>query len=97
MTLSDASTERICRRVIVTGRVQGVYFRGSIEAFAQSERVTGWVRNLRDGSVEAVFEGPRDAVERAIAFCRVGPRWARVERVDEREKPPEGLSDFQVR
>ncbi|MGE4607569.1 MAG: acylphosphatase [Myxococcota bacterium] len=95
--MSGACTERICRRVVVTGRVQGVYFRGSTEAFAQSERVAGWVRNLRDGSVEAVFEGPRDAVERAIAFCRVGPRWASVERVDVRAHPPEGLSGFHVR
>ena len=83
--------------MVVTGRVQGVYFRGSIEAFAQSEHVAGWVRNLRDGSVEVVFEGPREAVERAIAFCRVGPRWASVERVDVCEQPPEGLSGFRVR
>jgi acylphosphatase len=74
-----------------------VYFRGSVQAFAQSERVAGWVRNLRDGSVEAVFEGPCDAVERAIAFCRVGPRWASVEQVDVREQPPEGLGVFHVR
>jgi len=95
--LGDSSTERICRHVAVIGRVQGVYFRGSTQQFAQSEGLTGWVRNLRDGSVEAVFEGPRDAVERAIAFCRVGPRWARVERVDVREHPAEGLVRFEVR
>jgi acylphosphatase len=83
--------------VVVTGRVQGVYFRGSTEAFAQSERIAGWVRNLRDGSVEAVFEGPRSAVERAIEFCRVGPRWARVEDIDVREHPLEGLNGFHVR
>lgn len=97
MTLSEASRERICRRVVVTGRVQGVYFRGSIEAFAKSERLTGWVRNRTDGRVEAVFEGPRDAVERTIAFCRVGPRWANVERVEVREQPPEEFTRFQVR
>ena len=97
VTLSDASPERICRRVVVTGRVQGVYFRGSTEAFALSENLTGWVRNLPDGSVEAIFEGPRDAVERAVAFCRIGPRWASVERVDVKEQPPEGFSGFRVR
>jgi acylphosphatase len=97
LNLSDPGPERICRRLVVTGRVQGVYFRGSTEAFARSEQVAGWVRNLPDGSVEAVFEGARDAVERAIAFCRVGPRWARVERVDVREQPLENLVDFHVR
>jgi len=82
---------------VVTGRVQGVFFRASTVDFARSERVAGWVRNLRDGSVEAVFEGPRAAVERAIEFCRVGPRWAKVERVDVRELPAEGLSGFHAR
>ena len=83
--------------MVVTGRVQGVYFRGSTEAFARSEQLVGWVRNLPDGSVEAVFEGPEDAVERAIAFCGVGPRWASVERVDVRELALENFSVFDVR
>ncbi len=74
-----------------------MYFRGSTQTFAQSERLAGWVRNLRDGSVEALFEGPSDAVERAIAFCRVGPRWANVEHVDVQEQAVEGLTDFRVR
>jgi len=89
--------ERISRRVVVTGRVQGVYFRGSTLDFAKSEDLAGWVRNLPDGRVEAVFEGHRDAVERAIAFCRVGPRWANVERVDVQEQPLEDSSGFRVR
>ena len=89
--------ERIGTRVVVTGRVQGVYFRGSTAAFAKSEDLAGWVRNLPDGRVEAVFEGPRDAVERAIAFCRTGPRWAKVEQVDVREQPHENLRGFHVR
>ena len=89
--------ERICQHVIVSGHVQGVYFRGSTQEFARSEGLTGWVRNLPDGRVEAVFEGPRDAVERAVAFCGVGPRWARVDHVDQREHPSVGLAGFEVR
>ena len=74
-----------------------MYFRGSTAAFAKIEDLAGWVRNLPDGRVEAVFEGPRDAVERAIAFCRTGPRWAKVERVDVQEQPQENLRGFHVR
>ena len=67
---------------MVQGRVQGVYFRLATQEEAQKRHVTGWVRNCRDGQVEAVFEGERDAVEQMVAFCRVGPPVARVERLD---------------
>jgi acylphosphatase len=85
------------RRVVVRGRVQGVWFRGSTEAEARAAGVAGWVRNRPDGSVEAVFEGPPDAVARLVAFCRRGPRSARVDDLEELEEAPEGLTDFRVR
>lgn len=84
------------RRVIVSGRVQGVWFRGSTEAEARAAGVCGWVRNLADGRVEAVFEGPAPAVDALVAFCRRGPRHARVEGVEVFEEAPEGLAGFRV-
>lgn len=89
------STSR--RRVVVSGHVQGVFFRDSARRLAAARAVGGWVRNRSDGAVEAVFEGDREAVEAMVDFCRKGPRGARVERVDVREETPEGLSDFDVR
>jgi acylphosphatase len=59
--------------------------------------VAGWVRNNWDGTVEAVFEGEPDAVERLVDFCRKGPRGAQVERIEVHEEEPEGLSGFAVR
>jgi acylphosphatase len=85
------------RRVIVHGRVQGVWFRGSTQIEAQRAGVSGWVRNRRDGSVEAVFEGAADAVASMVAFCRRGPGAARVTHVEEFVEEPEGLRGFAVR
>jgi acylphosphatase len=87
----------IRRRVVVHGQVQGVFFRDSTRRLAQRHNVSGWVANRWDGSVEAVFEGERDAVERMLHFCREGPRGAQVESVDETDEDPEGLSGFNVR
>jgi acylphosphatase len=84
-------------RVVVHGRVQGVFFRGSTEEAAVRAGVAGWVRNRADGAVEAVFEGDPKAVARMIDFVHRGPRWARVDRVEVVEEPPEGLDDFGVR
>jgi acylphosphatase len=88
---------RIRRRVWVSGRVQGVAFRAYTRREARAAGVDGWVRNLADGRVEAVFEGPPGAVEALVAWCRSGPRHARVERVDVREEAPEGAAGFEVR
>ena len=66
-------------QVRVTGRVQGVFFRQSTVEMARPLGVSGWVRNLPDGSVEALFEGERALVERAVAWCRQGPPRARVD------------------
>ena len=89
--------EVVRRRIRVFGRVQGVWFRGATQRRARSLGVAGWVRNRPDGSVEAVFEGTRSAVEAAVHFCREGPPGARVERLDLFEEAAEGLRSFDVR
>jgi acylphosphatase len=88
--------ETIRRRVLVHGRVQGVWFRGSTAEQARTAGVRGWVRNRSDGSVEAVFEGDPDGVAALLEFCRRGPRHARVERFEAFEEEPEGLRGFAV-
>lgn len=85
------------KRVLAHGDVQGVFFRDSVRARARDSGVAGWVANRPDGAVEAVFEGDGDAVERLVDFCRSGPPAASVERVDESQEEPEGLSGFEVR
>ena len=82
--------------VVVSGRVQGVFFRDSIRRLAEEHGVAGWVRNTWDGTVEAVLEGEPDAVDRLVGFCREGPPGARVENVDVSAETPEGLSGFRV-
>lgn len=84
------------RRVTVRGRVQGVGFRYALASRAEAAGVTGWARNRADGTVEAVLEGPLDAVERMLAFCRSGPRGALVEGVDVADEEPERLVGFRV-
>jgi acylphosphatase len=84
-------------RVLISGRVQGVFFRASCREMAERHGVNGWVRNLPDGSVEAVFEGPAGNVGRMVEWSRHGPRPAVVEDVRVQAEPPEGISGFQVR
>ena len=86
----------IRRRVVVHGFVQGVFFRDTVRRHAVGAGVAGWVRNNRNGTVEAVFEGDPYAVERLVEVCRRGPSGARVDRVDVLEEEPERLSDFSV-
>jgi acylphosphatase len=88
---------RARRRVVIRGRVQGVFFRDSTRERARAHGVAGWVRNRSDGAVEAVLEGSVDAVERVLRFMRTGPPRARVEDVQVSAEEPEGLSDFRVR
>ena len=85
------------KRVIVSGRVQGVFFRDTTRRRAQSAAVAGWVRNTPDGAVEAVFEGEQDAVEEMVEFSRRGPSRAEVAAVEVIDEEPEGLSGFEVR
>ena len=85
------------RRVVVHGLVQGVFFRDTVRRHAQSRGVAGWVRNNRDGTVEAVFEGEPEAVERLVSFAHEGPSGAVVERVEVMDEEEEGLSGFSIR
>jgi len=89
--------QHIRRRVIVRGRVQGVGFRASTEREARAQGLGGWVRNLADGRVEAVFEGAPSAVTALVAWCEHGPRFARVEALEVHDEPPERLRGFGVR
>jgi acylphosphatase len=82
--------------VIVTGRVQGVFFRAQTRDRAASLELGGWVRNNPDGSVEAVFEGDRDRVESMVEWCRRGPAHAEVENVEVAWEDPRGESEFAV-
>jgi acylphosphatase len=84
------------RRVIVHGRVQGVFFRDTTRRLALEHGVSGWVRNTWEGTVEAVFEGRPEAVERLVAFVRRGPSGAHVERVEVFEEDEEGLTGFSI-
>jgi acylphosphatase len=83
------------KRGRVEGVVQAVGFRVAVAQRARSRGVAGWVRNVPDGRVEAVFEG--DAVDELVEFCRVGPRGAVVSRVEVSDEEPEGLSSFDIR
>jgi acylphosphatase len=82
--------------VIVSGRVQGVFFRDTIRGEARARGVAGAVTNRDDGSVEAVFEGDEADVEALVELCRNGPERAVVEAVEVIEEEPEGLEGFRV-
>jgi acylphosphatase len=85
------------RRLVIHGRVQGVFFRDSVRRLAEQLGVAGWARNTWEGTVEAVLEGDEAAVGRIVEFVREGPEGARVERVDVTVEDPEGLCGFQIR
>ncbi len=84
------------KRVVAHGRVQGVFFRDTVQRQAESAGVGGWVTNRADGTVEAVFEGEPDAVERMVEACRRGPGRAEVDRLDVTGEAPSGESGFRV-
>jgi len=84
------------RRVIVRGRVQGVFFRDETRREAERRGVVGWVSNEADGSVHAVFEGDAEGVKAMVLFCREGPGRAQVSEVEEHKEQPEGLGGFEV-
>ena len=84
------------RNVVARGRVQGVFFRDSTRREAERRGVSGWARNTADGTVEAVFEGPADAVAAMVEFVRAGPGHASVSQLDVIEEAPEGLSGFDI-
>jgi acylphosphatase len=92
--VSDGPTRR---RVVISGDVQGVSFRDATRREAERAGLAGWVGNRDEGSVEAVFEGDADAVERLVEWCRSGPSSADVDGVEASEEEPQGESGFEVR
>jgi len=91
------SDDRTRAHVFVSGHVQGVYYRATTRDAARERGVDGWVRNLDDGRVEAVFEGPRPAVEEMVEWCHTGSPQARVDDVEVEYGEPEGRDGFSVR
>ena len=90
-------SERIARRIVARGRVQGVFFRDSLRTEAQRAGVTGWVRNRSDGAVEAHLEGPEAAVTELVELCRAGPGNATVDGLEVTEADREGHTVFAIR
>lgn len=90
-------SETVHMRVIVDGRVQRVFFRDSARIEALRLGVSGWVRNVADGRVEAVFEGDAEAVASAVEWCRGGPPRAQVTTLESFSEPPQGLKGFEIR
>lgn len=84
-------------RAVISGRVQGVFFRAEARARARSLGLAGWVRNLPDGNVEAVFEGPEDHVGSMLRWCEQGPSGAQVGAVDVTWEHPVDDEGFEVR
>lgn len=82
--------------VFISGIVQGVYFRSSTENIARKYNLTGWVKNLLDGRVEAVFEGEEDQVKKAIKWCHQGPPAAQVDNVEVHWEKPKGEQSFRI-
>ena len=94
---NQSSSEIIRAHVFVSGRVQGVGFRYSTINEAKKCGASGWVRNLPDGRVEAVFEGSREVVETMVSWCKLGPRAAVVTGLDVKSEEPEGIEGFEAR
>ena len=92
-----SETDRVRAHVFVSGRVQGVFYRASTRDKAREEGVDGWVKNLDDGRVEAVFEGPERAVDALVEWCHTGSRAASVEAVDRTTEDPQGIEGFDIR
>lgn len=85
------------KRVLVSGAVQGVFFRDTCRRVAGRQGVAGWVRNLPDGRVEAVFEGSAEGVGRLVDWAGRGPAEASVTGIDAVDEPAEGLTGFEIR
>jgi len=85
------------KRLLVSGRVQGVFFRDTCRRVAAEAGVAGWATNLADGRVEVVVEGDPGAVDAVIKWCHEGTAYSRVESVEVADEPPEGASGFSIR
>ncbi len=79
------------KHLLIAGRVQGVFYRASTKHEAQRLSLSGWVKNLTDGRVEAVVQGPADDLDELIAWCRTGPAGARVDGVEVTDRPVDSL------
>ncbi|SFL13334.1 acylphosphatase [Halogranum rubrum] len=90
-------TDRTRAHVYVSGRVQGVFYRASTRDAAEEHGVDGWVRNLDDGRVEAVFEGSESSVESMVEWCHTGSTAADVDSVDAEYEEPQGENGFRIR
>ncbi|QFU81150.1 acylphosphatase [Natronorubrum aibiense] len=89
--------DRTRAHVFVSGTVQDVYYRANTRDTAREKGVDGWVKNLEDGRVEAVFEGPEDVVESMIEWCHTGSPAAEVGDVEVEYEPPQGVDGFEIR
>ncbi|MBF2045837.1 MAG: acylphosphatase [Elainella sp. C42_A2020_010] len=94
--MNQPPSDRIRAHAIISGRVQGVGYRASTWDMAQLLKLSGWVRNLRDGRVEAVFEGTQAQIDEMLRWCHQGPPAAQVTAVDVNYETPEGLQGFEV-
>lgn len=84
--------------VMITGRVQGVWFRATTRQKAEQIGITGWVRNTRDGCVEAIFEGEENCVKEMIEWCHRGPPLAKIENVEVKNQSlTNGFDDFSIK
>jgi acylphosphatase len=97
MNQPQSSLNPIQAHVFVSGTVQGVGYRFSTQDMALLLKLSGWVRNLRDGRVEAIFEGPQPQVDEMVRWCHQGPPAAIVKEVSVQYAAPEGLQGFEVR
>ncbi len=92
---SDSKSKRL--HVLVSGMVQGVFFRAETKKQALKLGLTGWVRNLEDSQVEALFEGDEGAISEMVAWCRKGPAHAQVRSVETRDEKSTGeIKDFSI-
>lgn len=89
--------KKIRVHVFISGHVQGIGFRASAQRKAYQLSLAGWVKNLADGGVEAVFEGPEEVVEEMVQWCHKGPFLAQVMEVEIKREKPEGLSGFEIK
>lgn len=97
MSQPPFTSDLVRAHVLISGVVQGVGYRFSTQDMALLLKLNGWVRNLRDGRVEAVFEGQPERVDEIIRWCHQGPPAAVVEQVTVEYEPPEGLRGFETR
>ncbi len=95
--MSDRGLDQTCVHIIISGRVQGVWFRGWTAKQAEALQIRGWVRNRTDGTVEAVFAGAQHHIDEMIRRCQSGPPLARVSHIDVEPVDDEGFVGFEKR